>query len=191
MTEDKRNNPGSEVLHDKTQERNKAIHGFARNFGLFLEEKEHRIVLAEFPFIRDLQKLLVMNFKDDIPVPFEYNNMDLELIAIFDRYRKSDTQTMVLNNSFILEDYDDMPERLKGFVGKNVSTVSEIYELVSMPDESARISRTRYFVTGEDDKPVYEFWMAERTSENQPLPDSGTKKSSALKIPTPEYSLTR
>lgn len=183
MTEDKRFIPGSEIVYNHAKEREKAVHVFANNFGQFLEEKANRVNLLDLSFVSGIEKLVVMNFIGDTPAPYTYDKMNEQLLAIFDRYRKADSQAITLNESFILEIFDDMPERLKGFVGQSVSAVSEIYELVSMPGEKASVSRVRYFTADGNGNPVYEYWIAERTQQEESEPDGTTKKGTALRIP--------
>ena len=190
MTEDKRTS-GAEIIYNPGEERSKKIGKFVSNFNLFLDEKVSRIKLLELPFVGDIQKLIVANFIDGVPAPFEYSHMDQDLLSVIAKYRMSYTEPVILDDSFILEDYDDIPDRLRSFVGTTIATKTESYALVSMPGDKATVSRIRFFALGADDKPLYEYWLAERTSEEEPLPNDGSRKGQALKIPTPQYSLTR
>lgn len=190
MTERKKAS-GTEFLYDPNEEKSKKIAKFVGNFNLFLDEEVSRLKLLELPFVGDIQKLIVANFKENEAAPFEYGHMEQDLLAVIARYRMSYTEPVISDDSFILDDHGDIPDRLKSFVGTTVVTKTENYALVSLPGEKATVSRIRFFAFGANDKPLYEYWLAERTSEEEPLPDDGSRKGSALKIPTPEYSLTR
>ncbi len=179
-------NPPSEVIYNPLQERQKKITEFRQNFGLFLDEKSSNITLVNIPFVKDIQKLIVANFINGVPAPFEYNGLDKELLEVIERYKKSYTPATLLIDTFKLEEFIDMPESLRPFVGSEIKAVSEIHELVSMPKQGASVSEVRYFSSEYEDLPIHELWQAQRYNLDYDTPQDHSKTGFGLLIPTPQ-----
>ena len=178
----------SNPIDHESEGRLRIIGTFKNNFKRFLDEEKPTIKLISLLFVPEMDEPTISNH----PVHIKYNGIDKEFEKVIEKYRKSGSEPMhIPEDTFKLAEFERMSDRLRTYVGREIKALATIYDLVSMPNKKAMVTKTTYYLPDDIDckQPIEETWTAMRSEQhNEPLVRK-PKHGSALREPRTRHVL--
>lgn len=173
---------GNKKIDHESEGKLRIVNTFRNNFKRFLDEEKSTIKLISIFFVPEMDDPTISN----LPVNIKYNGIDKEFEKVIEKYRKFDSESIILKETFQLAGFEGMSERLKTYVGTTIKALSTTYNLVSMPDTKAMVTKTTYYLPDDIDckQPIEEIWTAISSEQyNEPLtikPDHGSARENPV-----------